>query len=308
MVLGVDVSKGALEACAIEGDEVKRASFSNDSSGIKELCRWARKNGVDKAVFESSGGYERVCAYALDVRGFEVYIVEPKRVRDFARALGKMAKTDKIDAYVIALFGTRVELFGRLLHDPQRALLKELLVRRRQIVEMIRAERCRARAMSSFVKVSTERMILALTDELKRVEQKVACVIEEDEKLKERVKLLATANGVGFLSAATLVAFMPELGGVGCKEIASLAGLAPHARDSGKFSGKRRIAGGRAEVRRVLYMAALAASLCNRRLKRVYKRLTNAGKSKKVALIAITRKLLVILNAMARYNTPYKNC
>ena len=239
--------------------------------------------------------------------GLPIVVVNPRQIRDFARALGRLAKTDRIDAETIAIFAERVQPELRTLPDAQARLLGELVARRRQVIEMIVAEGNRARLLESRrLKKRIERHRSALQDELSKIDSEIDETIRGTPIWRENENLLKTVPGVGNGLARTLLAELPELGKLGRKQIAALVGVAPFNRDSGTLRGKRTVWGGRAPIRASLYMAALVASRFNPVIARFYRRLLAAGKPKKLALTACMRKLLVILNAIIRDQKPWQ--
>jgi transposase len=258
-------------------------------------------------VSEATGGFEQVVAGALGAAGLPIVVVNPRQIRDFARALGRLAKTDRIDAETIALFAERVQPELRPLPDAEARLLGELVARRRQVIEMIVAEGNRARLLESRrLKKRIERHRSALQDELSKIDGEIDDTIRGTPIWRENEDLLKSVPGVGNGVARTLLAELPELGSLGRKQIAALVGVAPFNRDSGTLRGKRTVWGGRATIRASLYMAALVASRFNPVIARFYRRLLAAGKPKKLALTACMRKLLIILNAIIRDQRPWQ--
>lgn len=301
---GVDVSKAALDLC-IRPLGFER-SFPNDRKGQKALLRALLDRPVALVVLEASGGYERAALAVLAEAGLPVFRADPKRVRRYAQAAGVLAKTDRLDARVLADFAR--DLRPALRPLPERALLElaELVQRRAQLVELKGVEDNRIETANAPEALrSIEAVVAALEGEIGRVEAEIARRIAARPDWEARVRLLASVPGVGDVTSQTLLAELPELGSLGRGEIASLAGLAPFARESGALKGKRFIRGGRASVRKALYMAALVAVRWNPVLKAFYERLLAKGKPKKLALTACMRKLLVILNSMTRDNRPW---
>jgi transposase len=249
-------------------------------------------------VLEATGGLERPVAAALAAAGLPTAVVNPRQVRDFARATGRLAKTDRLDAAVLAHFGAAVAPTARPPLDAQAQELQALLDRRRQLAELLLAERNRLRTARPVVQPGIERHLEWLRAELAALERELAERIAADPTWQAKATLLQSVPAVGPVLATTLLARLPELGRLNRKQIAALVGVAPHARDSGTLRGKRTIWGGRPEVRAALYMGALVGARCNATLRAFYQRLVAAGKPKKVALVACMRKLLTILNTM----------
>lgn len=305
IVVGIDVSKDRLDVHVRPAGE----SFAvpRDAEGLEALAGRLAPLGARAVAVEATGGFETVVAASLGAAGLPLIVVNPAQVRAFARALGKRAKTDPIDAAVIARFveATRPEI--RPLRDADTRLLADLVTRRRQIIQMIVAERQRARQASlpRFQK-SIARLLKALEKELAAVDADIDESVRGSPVWREKEDLLKTVPGVGPVVARTLLAELPELGAVNRHEVASLAGLAPWTRQSGQWRGRSFTGGGRAGVRAALFMAALVASRSNPRLHAFHQRLITAGKPKRVALIAVARKLLTILNAIIRDKTPWQ--
>lgn len=305
-VVGIDVSKDRLDVFVAPSEEA--FWVGNDEAGIAELVDRLRALGPDAVALEASGGYERLAVASLAAAGVPVMVVNPAQVRDFAGALGKHAKTDRIDAAVIARFVIGTDAAPRPLRDEETRELADLLARRRQIVQMIVAEENRARVASSRQALdSIGRLLAALKRELASLDADLDGHMRRSPVWRAREKLLTSAPGVGPIVARTLLAQMPELGCLGRREIAALAGVAPFTRQSGKWRGNSFIAGGRTSVRTVLFMAALVAIRHNPTLKAFRDQLVARGKPKLVAIVATMRKLLTILNAMMRDQKPWQN-
>lgn len=297
--VGIDVSKAHLDVSHRPSGESYRVA--NSDVGVSELSRRFSMQPPTLVVMEATGGYERLCVAGLAVAGVQVVVANPRHVRDFAKATGKLAKTDALDAAVLAHFAESVRPEVRPLDDEQAQELSEIVGRRRQLVDMITAETnrmhaCRTQAMRTSIRTH----VTWLKRQLHDVDNDLDTTIKKTPMWRDKDKQLQTVPGVGPILARTLLADLPELGTLDAKQIASLVGVAPMNRDSGTLRGKRVIWGGRASVRRVLYMAAVSASKCNPVLRAVYERLITAGKAKKVALVACMRKLLITLNAMVR--------
>jgi transposase len=304
--VGVDVSKDRLDVHVRPGDEA--FAVARDAQGLEELAGRLGGLGPQLVVLEATGGFEVTVAAALAAARLPVAVVNPRQIRDFARATGKLAKTDALDALAIARFAEAVRPEPRPLKDDEARALAELVARRRQIVEMMVAERNRRRQLTSkrLIK-SVDRLLLALQKELSDLEQELDDTIRGTPAWREAEDLLTSVPGVGPAVARTLLAELPELGKLDRKRIAALVGVAPLNRDSGTLRGRRTIWGGRPQVRRTLYMAALVASRHNPVLAAFYRRLVQAGKAKKAALTAVMRKLLIILNAILRDKTPWQS-
>ena len=297
--VGIDVSKDRLDVHVCPGGEA--FAVSRDGKGLEELIDRLRALAPQLIAIEATGGFETTTAAALAGAALPLAIVNPAQVRHFAQAVGKRAKTDPIDAEVIARFAAAVKPEARPVPDAQARLLGELVARRRQIVEMIVAERQREQR-TAIVRVhkSILRHIRMLEKELADIDHEVGTLVRGSPAWRDKEDLLVSFPGIGNTLARTLLAEVPELCRLTRREIASLAGVAPFTRQSGRWKGKSMIAGGRAPVRAALYMAALSASSHNPPLKRFYQRLLAAGKPKMLALIAVARKILVTLNAMLR--------
>jgi transposase len=295
---GIDVAKAYLDL-AIEGDgHVER--FQNDPTGIAQAVEWLSALQPAGIVVEATGGYERAVVHAAAQAGMPVSVVNPRQVREFARATGRLAKTDAIDAQVLARFGGRLEPVPTQLAGEEQADFASLVARRRQLREMLTAERNRLPLARPSARRSIEAHIGWLEQELAAVERELDADIAADPHQAERAALLQSVPGVGQVLSMTLLADFPELGTLERRQAAALAGVAPLNRDSGTLRGRRTVWGGRATVRAALYMAALVGTRFNPVLKDFYQRLLANGKVKKLALVACMRKLLVILNAIVR--------
>ena len=304
--IGIDVSKDRLDVHVRPSDEA--FAVARDGVGLAALVE--RLGALDPrlVVLEATGGFELTVAAALAAAGMPLAVVNPRQIRDFARATGQLAKTDALDAKVIARFAEQVRPEPRPVPDAQARALGELVARRRQIIEMMTAERNRRGQLTSRCLVKgVERVLAALQKELSEIEREIGDGIRGTPAWRERDELLRSVPGIGNVVARTLIADLPELGHLDRKQIAALVGVAPLNRDSGAMRGKRTTWGGRAKVRSALYMAALVASRHNSVLAAFYQRLVSAGKAKKLAITAVMRKLLTILNAMIRDSTPWQN-
>ena len=298
--VGINVSKSHLDVTILPTGELLQVPNDQAGHGLL-LARLKAERGLSRIVLEATGGYERKAALALFEAGLPVVIVNPRQVRDFARATGRNAKTDQLDALTLAEFAVAMKPDVRDLGTPDQHALASLVARRRQLVTMIGSERQRLKAATTTVVLDDVQASLAfLNERLASMERELLEAIELDPLARARMKLLQSVPGVGTVTGLTLLAEFPELGTLSAKEAASLAGLAPMNRDSGKNRGKRRTIGGRGRVRKVLYMATLTAVRHNPVLQAFYERLVDAGKPAKVALTACMRKLLVILNTMVK--------
>jgi len=304
IMVGVDISKAHLDVAVLPtGEQWQEA---NELTAINRLAKRLLKLGPKLIVMEATGGLEILVAACLGRAGLPVVIVNPRQVREFARATGQLAKTDKIDARILALFGERVRPEVRPLPDAVARAFEALLARRRQLVAMLAEEKNRsAQAQSRPVATGIQRHIRWLEQEIKDVERDLTKSVRESSVWRAKDNLLRSAPGVGSTTSFTLLANLPELGHLNRKQIAALVGLAPHAADSGTLRGKRIIWGGRACVRQPLFMAALAACRSDPGFRAFHHRLVASGKPPKVAIVACMRKLLIVLNAMLRDGTPW---
>jgi transposase len=302
--VGIDVSKDRLDV-AVLGDR-QTVQVDNTQKGINELVVWMQELQPELIVVEATGGYQRNVVEALFHAGFGVAVVNPARVRQFARACGLLAKTDKLDAQVLAVFGQRVQPRRYEGKSEAEKQLSALLVRRRQLEEMLKAEQNRLRTIAPSLRGSVERIIAILKAEKKRLDEQIQQLLNEQKAWQEQTEILNSAPGVGPVTTATLLAELPELGKMDRKQIAALVGVAPMNFDSGKKRGYRKTKGGRADVRSVLYMSTLVATRYNPVIQTHYQQLLKRGKEKKVALIACMRKFLTILNAMLRDRQPFR--
>jgi transposase len=303
--VGIDVSKDRLDVAVLGGGQTSQAA--NTEAGIAELAAGMRELGPELIVVEATGGYQRAVVDGLFRSGMAVAVVNPSRVRQFARACGMLAKTDKLYAQILAVFGERVK--PRLYEgkDEKERELSGLLVRRRQLEEMVKAEKNRLRTIQPSLQGSVQRIIACLKGEKQGVEEQIEQFLKEQSEWKEERAILESVPGVGMVTSATLLADLPELGKLDRKKIAALVGVAPMNHDSGRKRGYRKTKGGRADVRSVLYMATLVATRYNPLIKAQYENLLKRGKEKKVALTACMRKFLTILNAMMRDRQPFRS-
>jgi len=301
--VGIDVSKAQLDICVLPADE--HWSVSNDESGRRE---WVRRLGACEQaliVLEATGGLEITVVGALVEADLLAVVINPRQVRDFAKAKGRLAKTDVLDAEIIALFAEAIRPAPRPLKSDQARQLDALLTRRRQIIEMLTAEQNRLSMAPQALHRDIKAHIRWLRKRLDGVDGQLKQLIQASPLWRAKDELLQSTPGVGPVTALSLIAGLPELGALNRREIAALVGLAPFNRDSGTFKGQRRIWGGRAAVRATLYMATLAAVRCNPVIRAFYRRLCDAGKPHKVALTACMRKLITILNTMVKNGTPW---
>lgn len=302
--IGLDIAKATIDGVVRPTGEV--VQFPNEATGHAALVAWVTPQAPTGLVLEATGGYERAVVLALAAAGLPVVVVNPRQVRDFARSTGQLAKTDRLDAALLALFAERVQPEVRPLSDAATAELAELITRRRQLMEMLTAEKNRLPLVRTRVRRDVQAHITWLERRLTATDDALHQAIEASPVWRVQEDLLRSVPGMGPVVSRTLLALLPELGRLNRKQIAALAGVAPFARDSGTWRGPRVIWGGRAPVRRALYMAALVASRHNPVLQALYTRLRAAGKPAKVALVACMRKLLTILNAMLHTGTRWR--
>jgi len=305
IVVGIDVSKDRLDVCVRPSGEA--FAVSRDAGGLDVLLARLRELAPQIVVAEATGGFETVVAASLGAAGLPIVVVNPAQIRAFAKALGKRAKSDPIDAAVIAHFAEATKVEARPLPDAETQRLADLIARRRQIIQMVVAERQRDQRASKRMKKSIARLLRALQAELSEIDTDIDEAVRGSPAWREKEDLLASVPGVGPGTARTLIAELPELGTLDRRQIAALAGLAPWTRQSGKWRGRSFIGGGRASVRTALFMSALSAARHNPALKAFRQRLLAAGKPKMVAIIAVARKLLTILNAILRDKTPWQS-
>lgn len=308
VVVGIDVAKAHVDV-AVLGAKLQAQRFDNEAEAHSALAAALKPLGVALVVMEATGGYEAALACALQAAGLPVAVVNPRQARDFAKSMGRLAKTDRIDARMLAEFAgvlvRRDDLTSliRPVTDEQQRALAAMVTRRRQLVAMMLSERQRLPLAIAVVRPSIEAMIEAIRKQLDDVEGQMVGHVQTH--YAELDRLLRSASGIGPVASATLIAELPELGRLNRREIAALVGVAPMANDSGNARGRRYVQGGRFEIRRVLYMATLTAARHNPAIKAFYDRLKAAGKLPKVALVACMRKLLTTLNAMVKTNTPW---
>lgn len=307
IALGIDVCKSFLDV--FHSLTRARARFANDAAGLAQLLAWLERQGTPTVVaLEATGGYERLCWETLEAAGLAVARVNPKRVRDYARAAGILAKTDRLDAEVLARYALAVPIRTTPVKDGRLAELEAWLVRRAQLVEMRVAEGNRALLAPAPLRRRIEVHRRALAREIAAIEARLRAALKEHAPWHAQLARLDGLKGVGANTRAWLIAGLPELGRLDRRRIAALVGIAPFACDSGGYRGSRHIRGGRANVRTALYLATLSAVRHDPRLKAYYQGLLARSKPKKVALVAAMRKLLTIINAVFRSGEPYRLC
>lgn len=302
--VGIDVSKTRLDIAVHE--PATSWQTDNTEGGIAELVQRLKELNPELIVLEATGGYELPLVAELAHARLPVVVANPRRVRDFARSTGQLAKTDKLDAKVLAHLAAVLRPEPRPLPSDQEEQLTALLTRRRQVLDMLTVEKNRLHTVRASMRADIEEHIIWLNQKLDKLDEEIDRFIQSSSIWKEKDVILQSAPGVGRVTSSTLLGMLPELGTLNRQEIAALVGVAPLNKDSGKKKGKRRVYGGRAAVRSVLYMAALAATKCNPKIRKFYQHLLKQGKEKKVALTACMRKLLVILNAMLHSMQPWR--
>lgn len=303
--IGIDVAKASLDV-AVQ-PEGKAWSCPNDEAEFKDLVKQLRPRKPTLIVLEATGGLEIPVVAALASAGLPVVVINPRQVRDFAKATGQLAKTDRIDARVLARFAKAVRPAIRPLKDAKTRELDALLTRRRQLTDMLTAEKNRLSSAPKPVRKDIKNHIAWLEKRLRDVNNGLNSAIKDSPIWREHDEILQSTPGVGPVLSVTLLAELPELGKLNRRQIAALAGVAPFNRDSGRFRGKRSIWGGRAEIRSVLYMSTLTAVRCNPVIRAFYQRLIGSGKKHKVAMTACMRKLLTILNIMIKNQTSWNS-
>jgi len=302
--VGIDVSKNKLDVAMLGRNALE--AFANTKRGIASLARCMKQCKPKLIVVEATGGYEETLVLALFEAGLPVALVSPQRVRQYAKAKGLLAKTDQLDAQVLAEYGKNIQPRLFVGKSEERKKLSALVGRRKQLNDMLQAEKNRLRAKDLSLQQSLERIIRCLKAELDNIDQEIEQFLQSHQDLEEQEQLLRTAKSIGRVTAATLLADLPELGQLDRKEIAALVGVAPMNRDSGRKRGYRKTQGGRPEVRSALYMSALTGIRYNPILKAQYDQMLKRGKEKKVAITACMRKMLTILNAMLRDQQPFR--
>lgn len=302
--VGIDISKQELVVAVRPSAELQ--TFTNTEEGLATLVRFLQELSASSIVLEATGGFARAAVNAMALAALPVVVVNPRQIRDFARSVGLLAKTDAIDAQIIARFAEAVRPEFRPLKDLETQKLEDLNNRRRQIVEMISAEKNRLGMAPVWSQKDIRAHIAWLEKRLKKVNDDIDNLIKQSPVWRQKEKILTSVLGVGPVVTTTLLCGLPELGTLSARKLSALVGVAPFNRDSGQHRGRRSCWGGRAHVRAALYMAALTASRCNPVIRDFYQRLRNAGKPAKVALVACMRKILVILNAMLKNNTCWQ--
>ena len=304
IVIGIDVAKEQLDVATPKGVLQAPNTPEGHRHLIKQLAKWS----IDSIIVEATGGYERAVVAEMAAADLPIIVVNPRQVRDFARATGQLAKTDAIDAKMLAKFGQAVRPEQRPLPSEKQRELQQQLARRRQLVGMLTSENNRLQQTTdTLVRNTIEAVGETLKEQLEKLDQCLQRTIEETPAWREKENLLRSVPGVGPQTALALLVELPELGSCSRQQIAALVGVAPINRDSGKYRGRRTTWGGRASVRSALYMATLVATRYNPVIRAHYKHLQEIGKRKKVALVACMRKLLCMLNAILRDQTPWKN-
>jgi transposase len=303
VVAGIDVSKGQLDVALLPGSE--RLQFGNDAAGIGELVKQLQGAQAELVVMEATGGYETAAASAVAGAGLRLAVVNPRQVRDFARATGRLAKTDRIDAELIGAFGQAVEPQITALPDEDTRELEALLTRRAQLIGMRTQESNRLALTHGVMRKQIKTHIAWLDRAIGALDTDLTAKLRHSPAWRARDDLLQSMKGIGPITSGTLMSALPELGRLDRRAIAALVGVAPFNRDSGTLRGRRSIWGGRARVRAVLYMAATSAVRSNPVMREFYQRLIQRGKPHKVAMVACMRKMLTILNAMTHTNTPW---
>lgn len=304
MFVGIDVSKRTLDVGNWTGKTSR--TFDYEAKGLRQLLGFLPEPGTCLITLEATGGYQRKVVTHLIDAGHLVAVVNPKQVRDFAKGLGIKAKTDRIDALVIAQFGQHVQPRLTTKISKKQEELQQLVIRRRQLVDLRTAEKNRCETVTSkAVRKSVEKMIKTLNEEIQKIEKQLEKLLASADDWCGKVSILASVPGVGVVTVTSLLAELPELGKLNREEISALVGLAPFNRDSGRHQGQRSIRGGRSSIRNVLYMTALTAKRCNPTIRTFAQRLEAAGKPFKVVITACMRKLLVILNTLVKNNTPW---
>lgn len=304
--VGIDVSEHELDAYVLP--EKTSGTYKNSLRGIQAIIKKIAQYPNAKVVLEATGGYEKLVADKLNQANVEVCIINPRQIRDFAKALGKLAKTDKIDAQVIALFAQKIQPEARANKSENQSKIADLSTRRKQLLDILQMEKNRIDKAKGDIKKSLSKIIKTIEKEIAVIDEKLNKLICEDEYYSKMYEHITSVPGIGEKVATSLMAHLPELGTLSSRQITALAGLAPFNRDSGTLRGLRTIWGGRAPVRSSMYMAALVATKHNPKIKAFYKRLCEAGKPKKVALTACMRKLVIIVNAMIKNNQSWQEC
>lgn len=303
IVVGIDVSKAQLDTAF--GAEAEVVGLANDAAGTSQLLERLKALRPSLVVMEASGGYETAAATAIAAAGWRLAVVNPRQVRDFARATGRLAKTDRIDARILSTFGRAIEPQVTSLPAEDARALQALLLRRQQLIAMRAQEHQRLEHAQSVMRKNIKKHIDWLDQEIDKLDVDLTAGLRKSPAWRAKDELLRSLKGIGRITSGTLLVALPELGRLDRRAIAALVGLAPFNRDSGTMRGRRSIYGGRARIRTLLYMAATTAIRCNPVIRAFYERLKSRGKPHKVALVACMRKMLTILNAMIRESTPW---
>jgi transposase len=302
--IGIDVAKQTFDLCCLYQEKIRQ--FENNTTGIRKAARMLRSLNPKLVVMEATGGYEAMLAAELHLAGLPVAVVNPSRIRNFARANGQLAKTDKLDATIIALFAAKMQPPAQEQIDRNSRLMKALVARRGQLIRLRTAENNRREhVFDKTIAQSLNRMLRTIDLEIQKVEQSIQKQLANMPELKAKAQIVDSAPGIGETTAAMLVTEVPELGRLNRRQIAMLIGVAPINRDSGTFRGKRMTGGGRRGVRTRLFMPTLVAVRHNPVIRRFYQRLLRKGKTKMTAIIACMRKLITILNIMVRRNQAW---
>ena len=302
---GIDVAKD--ELVIRKHNDSWSMITTNDEIGIKKLIRNLKLQKPELIVIEPTGGYERRFVQLGLKAGLAISVVNPRQVRQFAQATGQLAETDSLDAKILAQFAAVIRPKTTSCLNESQLKLKLLIVRRRQLKKHLGCEKTRLKQSPLFIQSSIKLMIKILNKQIALLDKNISSLISRNKQLTKQIELLVSMPGVGSQTAQELLINLSELGHLNRRKIVSLAGLAPYCFDSGKFKGKRIIWGGRSQVRSILYMSALTSIRCNKRLKEFYNRLVNRGKAKKVALVAVMRKILITLNVMLQTNTAWRS-
>jgi transposase len=304
IVVGIDVSKKTLDYVCLPGGSPKQVS--NDSAGFASIIHALWDKDIRIVVLEATGGYQTAVVAALHQADIPLKVVNPRQVRDFARSMNRLAKTDKIDAIMLAEYASSRELHPDAPKNATLVLIEKLLLRREQLLAMMTMEKGFKENTDGGIRQRIEEHIQLLAEQVKNIDGEIRIAVKSNQKLGAKNALLQSVKGVGPIVAATLIACLPELGQLNRKEIAALVGLAPFNRDSGKFRGQRHIWAGRAKIRRVLYSAMRSSVIWNSTIKTWFEHFRAAGKPYKVAVVACMRKLLIILNSMVKTGTPWQ--
>jgi transposase len=302
--VGIDVGKSQLDVYLLERDRV--LAVPNDEQAISVLVSRLSRYRLERIVIEATGRLEQPFVRAAIAKGLPVVVVSPLKIRRFAGAVGQLAKTDAIDARLIARFAATVKPLAHPIPDAKAQIIKDLVIRRRQLTSLRTMEKNRRQVMPESLNPSMDRIIAAIDQELERLECRIDHAVDQHAAWRRKRDLLTSMPGIGKSVASTLIGDLPELGTLNRRQIAALTGVAPFNRDSGKLRGKRRIRGGRAQSRTALFLSAMVAIRFNPDIKVFYQRLVRAGKHKKIALTACIRKIVTTLNAMLRDNVPWQ--